>query len=131
MKEFETLFDIGYKVGALSRQVEMVIEASSKRSSERLHIMVYRVYENLKYILNELKELGISEKVQEDLLIYLSQLTGGKIIENSEQDEEESTTMVIGTIKRKIKDRKQNLNRKLKIDEVRELDLKLKLWKDK
>ncbi|MHA2296775.1 MAG: hypothetical protein ACXAEU_03140 [Candidatus Hodarchaeales archaeon] len=138
MTRLEVPFNLGFKLGSLSRQVEIVIETASKSSSnKRIKIKVYRVYDSLKYILDELMELGISEMVQKDLKSYLNQLAGGRIDEELEQEQEEGEeqeddeTRVFGKIRKKFKDRRQNLSRDLKENKARELDVKLKLWKDR
>jgi hypothetical protein len=118
----EKALNIGYKLGELSRQIEMVIETANKsRSRERLHIEVFRVNEGLKFILDELKLSNTSETIQNDIEEYLK--------ETINLNMDEKSGMILGKLKKKLADRKYRSN--LKIDEVKELDLKLKIWRDK
>ncbi|OLS22703.1 MAG: hypothetical protein HeimC3_29770 [Candidatus Heimdallarchaeota archaeon LC_3] len=129
MKITHNAFNIGYRLGSLSRHLEIVIEtANAKTSKEKYQIEVYRIYESLKYVLDELEDLNILEKVQYDLSSYLNQLTG---LNSKETQNELKRSMVLSKFKKKISDHKLRTNRVLKPHEVSELDLKLKMWKDR
>ena len=72
MKITHNAFNIGYKLGSLSRHLEIVLEtANAKNEKERYQIEVYRIHESLKYVLDELEDLNILEKVKYDLGSYL------------------------------------------------------------
>ena len=63
----------------------------------------------------------------EDIKSYLEELTKKKI--KDEQDLEEEYETLLSRIKTKFKERKQK--RKLKPEEAKELDVNLKIWKDR
>lgn len=129
MKITHNAFNIGYKLGSLSRHLEIVIEtANSKSSKEKFQIEVYRIFECLKYVLDELEELNILDKVQNDLSSYLNQLTG---LDSKEEQKEFKRSMVLSKVKKKITDHRLRSDRVLKPQEVAELNLKLKMWKDR
>ncbi|MFX0113644.1 MAG: hypothetical protein ACFFB3_03785 [Candidatus Hodarchaeota archaeon] len=129
MTQLESIFNLGHKFGEIIRQVEMAIETKSWRHCQ-VEIEVYRVYESLMNIIDELIKLDASEifeKTQQDIKLYLEKLTTRKI--DAEEDQEEEYEMLIARIKKKIKKRKQK--RKLKSEEITELDSNLKVWKDR
>ncbi|MHA2370698.1 MAG: hypothetical protein ACXADX_17935 [Candidatus Hodarchaeales archaeon] len=129
MTQLEAIFHLGHKFGELSRQIEMAIETQSWRHC-RVEIELYRVDESLKIILGELMKLHdseIAEKTQTDIKSYLERLTEEKMDDGEEQEEEYAT--MISRIKTKIKKRKYK--RKLKSDEVKDLDVNLKIWEDR
>jgi len=121
----EIILNIGFKLGEIVRQVELVIETAPKRSSERIHIEVFRVYEGLRAVMNELHSINCSIEVQSEIESYLDQLSGKKLSKESINDEKRLLTKV----KEKLKER--SFSSKLKVDEVKELQLKLKIWRDR
>ncbi|MFX0137961.1 MAG: hypothetical protein ACFFDN_30245 [Candidatus Hodarchaeota archaeon] len=123
----EITFNIGYNLGELSRQIAMVIETANQQCSKQLSIEVYRVYENLKYILDELISINASETITNDLKSYLNQLSRGKYDRDSESDE--THELILEKLKRRFAERRQK--GKLKPAAVKKLDLKLKIRKDR
>lgn len=128
----EVLFILGYKLGELSREIELVIETAQRtQKKERHQIKVVRIYEALRYVVDEMIKLGASEEIQNDLTLYLSQLAKNysEIKEKieSEQQQDVQTEMIVSKLKRKF----ARKNRDLKLDEAKELDMKLKIWKDR
>ncbi|WP_455463325.1 hypothetical protein [Candidatus Hodarchaeum mangrovi] len=121
----EIVLNIGFKLGEIVREVELVIETAPKRSRERIHIELFRVYEGLRYVLDELKVLNCSSEVQFEIESYLDQLSGRKLSKESINDEKRLLTKV------KEKLRERSFSSKLKIEEVKELQLKLKIWRDR
>ena len=122
----EIILNIGFKLGEIVRQVELVIETAPKRSSERIHIELFRVYEGLRFVLDELHAANCSIEVQAEIESYLDQLSGGKkpLKDNIDDDKR-----LLTRVKEKLRER--SFSSKLKIDEVKELQLKLKIWRDR
>ncbi|MFX0124737.1 MAG: hypothetical protein ACFFAE_13995 [Candidatus Hodarchaeota archaeon] len=128
----EVLFILGHKLGELSREIELVIEtAPRQQKSERHQIKVVRVYEALRYILNELEELEISDEIQKDFSFYMNNLAKNySEIKNKialEEDQDFKEEMIVSKLKRRIRRK----NRDLKLEEVKEFHQKLKIWKDR
>ena len=128
----EVLFILGHKLGELSREIELVIETAQRpQKSERHQIKVVRVYEALKYILDELVELKISDEIQKDFTVYINNLAKNySEIKNKidkEEDREFENEMIVSKLKRKIRRK----NRDLKLEEVKEFHQKLTIWKDR
>ncbi|MFX1283134.1 MAG: hypothetical protein ACFFB5_05740 [Promethearchaeota archaeon] len=128
----ELLFILGHKLGELAREIELVTETAQRTEKrERHQIKVIRVYDSLRYILDELTLLEVSEEIQKDISLYINQLAKNyseikrKIEESQDQDSEKE--MIVTRLKRKM----SRKNRDLKLDEVRNLGMKLKIWKDR
>ncbi|MFX0015892.1 MAG: hypothetical protein ACFFB2_18050 [Promethearchaeota archaeon] len=128
----EALFILGHKFGELSREIELVIETAEREEKrERHQIKVIRIYDSLRYIHDELKQLGVSEEIQRDLSLYLNTLAKNyseirnRIVEEEKQETE--TEMIVSKLKRRF----QRKNLDLKPNEVADLSVKLKIWKDK
>ncbi|MFW9929709.1 MAG: hypothetical protein ACFFD1_09980 [Candidatus Thorarchaeota archaeon] len=129
MNFFHNSFNLGYRLGSLSRNLEIVIEtANAKTAKERYQIEAYRIHENLKYVHDELSELNILDQIQTEIENYLTELTG---FYKEELPESQKQGMFLSKVKRKLTDHKLRPNRTLKQHEVAELDLKLKMWKDR
>ena len=125
----DTAFNIGFQIGNLSRQVEIVIETTNaKEKSARVKIQAFRVFESLKYVIDELESGNILEKVQIDMSVYLSQLTG---ISKNDASSDTKPDMILRKLTKKLSTRKLRLDRDLKTQEISELDLKLSMWKDR
>lgn len=128
----EVPFILGHKLGELSREIELVIETSQREDRREKHkIKVIRVYESMKYVHDELMQLGTSEEIQKDFTLYLKNLAKKySEIKRKIDDEQGKVTkdeMIVSKFKRKI----SRKNRDLHLYEVKELDLKLKILKDK
>ncbi len=126
------VFILGHKLGELSREIELVIEtAEREQKSERHQIKVLRVYESLRYILDELIQLGISDEIQKDITVYMNNLAKlyseikNKIEEEEDQGFEDE--MIVSKLKRKLRRK----NKDLKLEEVKEFHQKIKIWKDR
>jgi hypothetical protein len=129
MTQLKAIFNLGQRFGEISRELEMAIETRSLRHC-RIEIEVFRVYEGLMQVIDELMKLDASEifeKTQLDIKLYLEKLTKRKI--GTEQEKEEEYEMLLTRIKKRIKKRKQK--RKLKSEEISELNSNLKVWKDR
>ncbi|MFX1517288.1 MAG: hypothetical protein ACFFC6_13375 [Promethearchaeota archaeon] len=132
MKSNEILFILGHKLGELSREIELVIETAERpEKSERHQIKVVRVYEALKYLVDELAILWISDEIQKDITVYMNILAKNyseiknRILEEDTQEFE--SEMIVSKIKRKMRRKNKNL----KLEEVKELHQKAKMWKDR
>ena len=67
------------------------------------------------------------ESIQSDIQSYLIQLTGF----DANNEEKDERTTILKKIKKGVTERKYRANRELNSTEIRELDLKVKGWKDK
>ena len=132
MKSNEILFILGHKLGELTREIELVIETAERQEkSERHQIKVIRVYDSLKYLTDELALLGISDELQKDITVYMNILAKNySEIKNrisEENIQEFETEMIVSKIKRRMRRK----NRNLKLELVKELHQKGKIWKDR
>jgi len=132
MKSNEILFILGHKLGELSREIELVIETAERQDKREKHqIKVTRVYESLKYLIDELALLGISDEIQKDITVYMNLLAKNySEIKNrisEENIQEFESEMIVSKIKRRMRRK----NRNLKLEEVKELHQKIKIWKDR
>jgi CCR4-NOT transcriptional regulation complex NOT5 subunit len=125
------VFIVGHKLGELSREIELVIETAEREErSGRHQIKVLRVYESLRYLLDELIKMGLSEDIQKDITVFINNLAKSyseikhKIEEEDQEFEEE---MIVS----KLKKRFRRKNKDLKLEEVKEFHQKLKIWKDR
>ncbi|MHA2203786.1 MAG: hypothetical protein ACW991_08860 [Candidatus Hodarchaeales archaeon] len=126
------VFILGHKLGELSREIELVIETAEREvKSERHHIKVLRVYESLRYILDELTQLGISDEIQKNITVYMNNLGKSyseiKFKIEEEEDQVFEDEMIVSKLKRKLRRK----NRDLKLEEVKEFHQKIKIWKDR
>ena len=131
MSNFEIPYNIGTKFGELIKLAEICTEFSKNPSSYRPRLEVLRVYESLRYILQELELLALSESLLEEIREYLDKISGGKLSEESTPKESTGDEMLLTKIKKSIKSRGQNLEREMKTDEIKNLSLKLKIWRDR
>ena len=128
MTYYYSILNIGYRLGNLARDIELVIETlNSKESKLKFHLELYRVQETLKYINDELVAIQVMESIQSDIQSYLIQLTGF----DANNEEKDERTTILKKIKKGVTERKYRANRELNSTEIRELDLKVKGWKDK
>lgn len=128
MKIAHNTFNLGFKIGSLARDIELVIETMNKKTDkEKVKIEAYRVHETIKYVYDELDSLNILDKIKDDMGDYLANLTGFGL---SDDDESERKGLIT-KVKKGIADRKLRLNRNLNSQEISELDLKIKSWKDR
>ena len=129
MTNYHSILNIGYRLGNLARDVEIVLESQKTKdpNMKKFHLEVFRVQEILKYIVDELEHIDEYGPTRIDIQDYIIQLTGEPI---AEDDDEERKTL-LRKIKQGITDRKYRADRALNAREVYELDLKLKGWKDK
>ena len=129
MAHYHSILNIGYRLGNLARDVEIVLESQKTKDPnlKKFHLEVFRVQEILKYIVDELEHIDEYGPTRRDIQDYIIQLTGEPI---AEDDDEERKTL-LRKIKQGITDRKYRTDRALNAREVYELDLKLKGWKDK
>ncbi len=77
MSNLEIPFNIGFKIGELRRQAEIVERFAKNPSKQRLKLEVIHVFDNLRYILHELELLKISEAVLTETREYLDEFSGG------------------------------------------------------
>ena len=131
MSEQEIPFNIGFKIGEMTRQVEISIEFEKNPTRQRPILKIAQIYESLKYIFQELELLNIPKELLKEIEEYLDQISGGKYLEDKLTDEEKSDEMLLGRIKKSLKKRNQNLNRDMKIDEMKTILLKLQIWRDR
>ena len=131
MSEQEIPFNIGYKIGEMTRQVEISIEFEKNPTSQRPILKVAQIYESLKYVFHELELLNIPKELLKEIEEYLDQISGGKYLEDKMTDEDKPDEMFLGRIKKSLTKRNQNLNRDMKIDEMKTILLKLQIWRDR
>ena len=131
MSEQEIPFNIGYKIGEMTRQIEISIEFVKNSTRQRPILKVAQIYESLKYIFQELELLNIPKELLKEIEEYLDQISGGKYSEDRLTDEEKSDEMLLGRIKKSLMKRSQNLNRDMKIDEMKTILPKLQIWRDR
>ncbi len=128
MTQKEVIFNIGFKFGELSGQLEQVIETLTLRRNQ-VEIEVSFVNNILSVVMEEFQNLDHSEiikKTELEIEAFLEKLLGKR---NDEEDILEDSRKVLTRIKKKIKNRKYK--RKLKEEEVKELELNLKIWIDR
>ncbi|MFX1506858.1 MAG: hypothetical protein ACFFDC_12210 [Promethearchaeota archaeon] len=125
------VFILGHKLGELSRDIELVIETAEREErGEKHHIKVLRVYESLRYLLDELNKLEISDEIQKDITVFINNLAKSyseikyKI---EEEDQEFENEMIVSKLKRRLRRK----NKDLKLEEVKEFHQKIKIWKDR
>jgi hypothetical protein len=131
MSEHEIPFNIGFKIGEMTRQVELSIEFVKNTSKERPILKVGQIFESLKYVYQELDLMNIPYEILKEIDEYLDQISGGKFSEDKLATEDKSEEMIIGRIKKTLKKRNQNMNRDMKIDEMKSLLRKLQIWRDR
>lgn len=131
MSEKEIPFNIGYKIGEMTRQLEISIEYIKNPSRQRPILKAVHIYESLKYISQELELLGIPNVIFQEIDEYLNQISGGKFSEEKMAVEEKTDEMFLGRLKKSIKKLNQNLNREMKADEMKDILRKLQIWRDR
>ncbi|MHA2245895.1 MAG: hypothetical protein ACXADY_13105 [Candidatus Hodarchaeales archaeon] len=131
----EIPFLLGVRFGELSQFVELVIDSSKNRDQEKkTKIKVLFVFESLKYILEELTKLDITDDLLEDITSYLDLLTKNyedikRKIEKEDTTEEKQ--MIVSKIVKKLSIHKRFRNQDLKLEDVNNLAVRLKIWKDR
>ena len=131
MSEHEIPFNIGFKIGEMTRQVELSIEFVKNSSKQRPILKVEQIYENLKYVYQELELMNIPDEILNEIDEYLDSISGGKFSEEKVTTDEKSEEMILGRIKQSLKKLNQNLNRDMKLDEMKSLLRKLQIWRDR
>jgi hypothetical protein len=131
MSEHEIPFNIGYKIGEMTRQVEVSIEFVKNSSKQRPILKVAQIYESLKYVYQELELMNIPNEILQEIEEYLDWISGGKYSEEKLATDEKSEEMILGRIKKSLKKLNQNLNRDMKIDDMKSLLRKLQIWRDR
>ncbi|MHA2294254.1 MAG: hypothetical protein ACXACK_19000 [Candidatus Hodarchaeales archaeon] len=131
MSNFEIPFNIGFKIGELKRQAEIVDRFAKNPSKQRPNLEVIHVFDSLRYILHELELLHISEAVLNEIREYLDDLSGGRFSAAMEEVKEKSDEMLLSRIKNTLYNRIKSMNRNMKQDEAQKLALKLSLWRDR
>ena len=131
MSEHEIPFNIGYKIGEMTRQVEISIEFVKNSSKQRPILQVAQIYESLKYVYQELELMNIPHEILQEIEEYLDWISGGKYSEEKLTTDEKSEEMILGRIKKSLKKLNQNLNRDMKIDDMKSLLRKLQIWRDR
>jgi hypothetical protein len=131
MSSLEIPYNIGNKLGELTQLAEICIEFAKNPSNQRPRMEVLRVYEGLRYIMQELELLAFSESLLQELRDYLDKISGGKLSDESTQKQTPEDEMLLTRIKKSIKSRGQNLDREMKTEEIKNLSLKLKIWRDR
>jgi len=130
----EVPFLIGVRFGELSRYIETVIETSTKqRRGERIEIKVFYVYESLKYLHEELSKLSVSDEILNDMDMYIGELARnyGEIKQKvaTESDRGAKNQMIVTKLRKKLTI--QRKDQKLRLDDVTQLAMKLRIWKDR
>ncbi|MFW9777326.1 MAG: hypothetical protein ACFFE8_00650 [Candidatus Heimdallarchaeota archaeon] len=131
----DVAFIIGYKLGELARYLELAIERSSRTPKrERVLVRALYVYETLKNLESDLSQLQFADDVHKDIDTYVQRL-GEKYGEIRRRLEEEKPQMQdnpmwVSKIKQKLSVIKRT-NQVLGMEEVKNLQIKLKFWKDR
>ncbi|MFW9904823.1 MAG: hypothetical protein ACFFFH_10865 [Candidatus Thorarchaeota archaeon] len=126
------VFIIGHKLGELSREIELVVETAEREERGGRHqIKVLRVYESLRYLLDELNKMGISEEIQKDITVFINNLAKFYSEIKYKIEEEENQEFEDEMIVTKLKRRLRRKNKDLKLEEVKEFHQKIKIWKDR
>ncbi len=131
MSNLEIPFNIGFKIGELKRQAEIVDRYAKNPSKQRPRLEVIHVFDSLRYILHELELLKISKAVLVEIREYLDDLSGGKYSAAMEELTEKSDEMFLARIKKSLYNRIKSMNRDMKQEEAKKLTLKLSLWRDR
>ncbi len=131
MSESEIPFNIGFKIGEMTRQVEISIEFVKNPTRQRPILKVAQIYESLRYISQELELLKIPNEILKEITEYLDEISGGKFSEEKMTVEEKSDEMLLGRIKKSLMKRNQNLNRDMKTEDMKTLLRKLQIWRDR
>ena len=131
MSEQEIPFNIGFKIGEMTRQIEISIEFVKNPTRQRPILKIAQIYESLKYIYQELELLKISNEILLGIEEYLNEISGGKFSDDILTEEEKSDEMLLGRIKKSLMKRNQNLNRDMKLEEMKTLLRKLQIWRDR
>ena len=131
MSSFEIPFNIGFKIGELKRQAEIVERYAKNPSKQRPSLEVIYVFDSLRYILHELELLNISEAVLHEIGEYLDDLSGGKYSAAMEEVKDKSDEMFLARIKNSLYNRIKSMNRDMKQEEAQKLALNLSLWRDR
>jgi hypothetical protein len=131
----EIAFIIGHKLGELARYLELAIERSSRDTKqEKVSIRVLYIYETLKYLESDLNRLKFANDVHKDIDTYIQQLREkyGEVRRKIAQDNPQTRDdpMLVSKIKQKLSVKKQT-NQVLGIEDVKNLEIKLKIWKDR
>lgn len=131
VSSFEIPFNIGFKIGELKRQAEIVERYAKNPSKQRPSLEVIYVFDSLRYILHELELLNISEAVLHEIGEYLDDLSGGKYSAAMEEVKDKSDEMFLARIKNSLYNRIKSMNRDMKQEEAQKLALNLSLWRDR
>ena len=131
LSTFEVPFNIGFKIGELKRQAEIVDRFAKNTSKQRPQLEVIHVFDSLRYILHELELLNISEALLSEIREYLDELSGGKYTAAIEEGKEKTDEMLLARIKNSLYNRIKSMNRNMKQEEAQKLALKLSLWRDR
>ncbi|MFX0211550.1 MAG: hypothetical protein ACFFDT_36570 [Candidatus Hodarchaeota archaeon] len=89
------------------------------------------MYDSLRYILGELILLDVSEEIQKDISLYINQLAKNYSEIKRKTDEKKDQNSEKEMIVSKLKWKMSRKDRDLKLNEVRDLGMKLKIWKDR
>ena len=131
MSESEIPFNIGFKFGEMTKQIEFCVEFVKNPTRQRPILKVDQIYESLKYIIIELKLLNLPQEIMKEMAEYLDTISGGKYSEDLLAEEDKADEMILGRIKKSLTKRNQNLNREMKEDDMRTLSHKLQIWRDR
>ena len=114
MSSMEIPYNIGNKLGELIQLAEICTEFAKNPARQRPRIETLRVYESLRYIVQELELLAISESLLQELRDYLNKISGGKFSDESTSKEITGDEMLLTKIKKSIKSRGKSLDREMK-----------------
>ena len=131
MSNLEIPSNIGFEIGELRRQAEIVERFAKNPSKQRLKLEVIHVFDNLRYILHELELLKISEAVLTETREYLDELSGGKFSAAMDEVKDKTDEMFLTRTKKTLYNRIKSMNRNMKKEEAESLALKLSLWCDR
>ncbi len=131
MSSMEIPYNIGFKLGELIQLAESCNEFAKSSNQQRPTMNVLQIFESLRYIIQELEILAITESLLKEIGDYLDEISGGKFSAENDPNKSTGDEMLLSRIKKSIKSRGKNLDRDLKPEEIKKLVLKLKIWRDR
>ncbi|MFX0139762.1 MAG: hypothetical protein ACFFDN_39345 [Candidatus Hodarchaeota archaeon] len=132
VRSLSNIFNVGYMLGKFLNKIETA-DLNERQKSQRdvknfVKIKTIDVLDQLEALNEELKRINISEETQKDIEDYKNQIIKkhGKFLE----EDETKSTLMLRKITTKIKVKRQKM-RNISLEEVKELILNLKMWKDR
>ena len=129
----ELHFIIGFKIGELAKNAEMVISSHNKKEKRfRIQLSASIVYENLRDISEGLKQSNTHENIVKDIDNYLDQFLKKferHLLSDQSSEVESESGLIVSRLKKKIQTLTQG--KTLNLEETIELNTKLTSWKDR